>query len=297
MRLIVRAGAAQDPKGKPGVADARRRRCSTRARRRKTRRADRRRDRLRSAARSAPGAGTDLSSSTRRHEGQLRRRRCDLCPTSRGTRVRARGDRAAAAADAVGAAGQLRGSGVHRRTPCSTGWSTASIPTACRTAARRRSLAGDHARRPRRVPPALLRAEQRDSRDRRRRHRRGGVRRRREGVRRLGSAREVPRRARSIAPPDRRAASSSSTSPTPCRRRSASATSAIPRKHPDYHGARPGRQDPRRRGRATGCTSVLRSERGLTYGASGRHGRAQETRRLSSPRPTRGPRRPAKRCG
>ena len=60
---------------------------------------------------------------------------------------------------------------------------------------------------------------------------------------------------------------SSSTGPAPCRRRSASATSALPRKHPDYLaldlaikilGGEGGNRLHR----------VLRSERGLTYGAS-----------------------------
>ena len=94
----------------------------------------------------------------------------------------------------------------------------------------------------------------------------------------------------------RRGASSSSTSPTPCRPRSASATSALPRKHPDYLALDLADQDPRRRRRQPAAPrAALRARPDLRR--LGRHRTRSRRRATSSPRPTPAPRRPAKRCG
>ena len=101
--------------------------------------------------------------------------------------------------------------------------------------------------------------------DRRRRHRRGGVRRRRARVRQLGEGADAVPQAGEPPPPTRRVVVIDR--PARCRPRFASATSALPRKHPDYLaldlaikilGGEGGNRLHR----------VLRSERGLTYGAS-----------------------------
>ena len=75
-------------------------------------------------------------------EGQLRRRDAHAVRDGAAAGVRAGRDRAAAAADAVGPAGQPRGSRSTSPTPCSIGSSTDSIRTACRPTARRRRLPG-----------------------------------------------------------------------------------------------------------------------------------------------------------
>ena len=102
--------------------------------------------------------------------------------------------------------------------------------------------------------------------DRRRRDGRRSVRRRQEGLRRLGSARDVPRRRVHRAARSDAARRSSSTSRTPCRPRCASATSASRAIIPTtwrstwrsaFSAARASNR----------LHQVLRTERGLTYGA------------------------------
>ena len=225
MRMIVRAGGALDPKDKLGLARPRGRRCSTQGTDDAVGQRAERRDRLH---RRRDGRRRRHRSELRQHgrdEGQLRGRPAHAVRHGAASGVRAGGDRAAAPADAVEPAGQLRGSRSSSPTPCSTGWSTASIRTACRRPARRR-------RSPRITRDDLvafhqpqLRAEQRHPRDRRRRHGRGGVRRRDRRCSATGSGARC-RRDASSRRPIRRAASSSSTSRTRCRPRSASGTSA-----------------------------------------------------------------------
>ena len=88
------------------------------------------------------------------------------------------------------------------------------------------SLADADAAGHRRLPPAVLRAQQRADRHRRRRERGRGDRRAREGVRRLAVARRPGVQADRSAAADA-SASSSSTSRMRCRRRFASASSAF----------------------------------------------------------------------
>ena len=106
----------------------------------------------------------------------------------------------------------------------------------------------DHARRPRRVSPHLVRAEQRAARHRRRPDGRRGVCGRREGVRRLGDARRAGRSSPSTRR-RRRGASSSSIGPDRRRPRFASGTSAIAAHASGLPAARPGDPHSRRRGR------------------------------------------------
>ena len=138
-----------------------RRRCSIRARRRS------RRSEMNDAidfigGAMGAGAGTDLT--LRQHgrdEGQLRDRAADAVRHGAASGVRAGGDRAPAAADAVGPAGQPRGSRSTSPTPCSIGSSTASIRTACPTAARPRRSPASRATICVAFHQQLLRAEQR----------------------------------------------------------------------------------------------------------------------------------------
>ena len=204
MRLLVRAGTSSDPKDKLGLAhlaasllDQGTTTKSARGderRRRLHRRRDGRRRRHRSDLRQHGG-----------DEGQLRRPACGCCPTWRGSR-RSRRPKSSGSASRC-----CRGCRSASRIPdtsptrCSIGWSTGSIPTACRRTARRRrspaltrdDLVAFHAR--------YLRAEQRHPRDRRRRDRRRGVRGGEEGVRRLGRS-AICRRRPSSSRPIRRAA-------------------------------------------------------------------------------------------
>ena len=86
MRLLVRAGAAQDPEGKARRRRARRRSCSTRARRRDS--AQQIADQIdfdRRRARHRLGHGSDLRQ-RRRDEGLVRARRWTCWPTSSATR-------------------------------------------------------------------------------------------------------------------------------------------------------------------------------------------------------------------
>ena len=114
MRLLVRAGSALGSEGQarpraPGGVAARSGHDDEVGRRAERRdRFHRRRDGRRRRHRP------DLRQHGR-DEGQLRDRHADAVGHGAASGVRAGGDRAAAAADAVGAAGQLRGSRVHRR--------------------------------------------------------------------------------------------------------------------------------------------------------------------------------------
>ena len=71
---------------------------------------------------------------------------------------------------------------------------------------------------------------------------------------------------------------------------------AMPRKHPDYMALNLATKILGGEG-ANRLQSVLRSERGLTYGASADMDAYKLGRTRSSPRPTRRRRRPARRCG
>ena len=134
---------------------------------------------------------------------------------------------------AVGPEGQLRRSGVSRqRRVRSAGLRLPSVrPAAVRHARLDRR---DHARRSAGVSQELVRRQQRDPRDRRRRHGGRSLRRRRARVRLVGKRAGSGRRRSRPIRRRRRAASSSSISRARCRPRSASATSRIPRKHPDF---------------------------------------------------------------
>ena len=276
--MIVRAGGALDPKDKVGLADLAASlldaghddQVGDRAERgdRLHRRRDGRRRRHRSELRQHD-----------RDEGQLRGRPAHAVRHGAASGVRAGGDRAAAPADAVGPAGQLRRSRSSSPTPCSSGWSTASIRTACRRPARpRRSprITRDDLRR---VSPAELRAEQRDS---RRSSATSPTRRRSTASTKVfgdWERREVPRRHVRSRRPIRRGASSSSTSPTPCRPRCASGTSAIRRNHADYMALNLAIRILGGEG-ANRLHQVLRTERGLTYGAQADMDTLQRERRL-----------------
>ena len=86
LRLIVRAGGAQDPADKPGVA-ALAAALLDQGTTTEERRADRHARSIRSAARSAPGAGSDLTFiNAVGHEGQPGLRAATWCPMSRGIR-------------------------------------------------------------------------------------------------------------------------------------------------------------------------------------------------------------------
>ena len=140
MRLLVRAGARADPADKPGVAHARRRRCSIRARRRSRRRRSTTRS-TSSAARWAPApaptltylnmvvmkdsfdaasdAVADMARQPAFAQDEIERQRQQI---------------------AVGAAGQLRRSRVHRqRRVRSAGLRLPSVRHAADRHARRRS--------------------------------------------------------------------------------------------------------------------------------------------------------------
>ena len=125
-------------------------------------------------------------------EGQLRGRAAHAVRHGAPSGVLAGGDRAPAAADAVRPAGQPRRSRTTSPTRCSIGWSTASIPTACRTPARRNrspaitrdDLVAFHRQ--------VFRPEQRHPRHRRRRDGGGSVRRRSRRCSATGRGSDVP---------------------------------------------------------------------------------------------------------
>ena len=126
---------------------------------------------------------------------------------------------------------------------------------------------------------ALLRAEQRDPRDRRRRHRRGSVRRRAKRVFGDWERRDVAGADRSSSRRSRRAASSSSTSRTRCRPRCASATSASRASIPTTWRSNLAIRILGGEG-SNRLHQVLRTERGLTYGAQADMRHAEGDRRL-----------------
>ena len=137
MRMVVRAGSVQDPPGKAGVANLT---GSLLDQGTTTKSAQQIADQIDFIGGAlGTGSGSDLSfvnvivmkDSFGVGDGPAVRRRSE-------PRVRRRGDRAAEAAGDVVAAGQRRGSRLHRRRACSIGWCTASTPTDCRTAVRRR---------------------------------------------------------------------------------------------------------------------------------------------------------------
>ena len=179
-------------------------------------------------------------------------------------------------------------------TSSSIAWCSASIRTAGRTRARRSRL-------PRITRDDLVAfhrtwfvPEQRAARDRRRPDRRRGVCRRREGVRQLGAARRAgdqgrPTRRR------RRAASSSSIGPGSAQTEIRVGHLAIARTHPDFVPLDLAIRILGGEG-ANRLFGVLRSDRGLTYGASADF-HTFKNGGESSPRPTRGRRPPASRCG
>ncbi len=137
MRMIVRAGARSIRAARPGSPISRRR-SSIRARRRES--ANEMNDAIDFIGGAmGAGAGTDLTFVNivvMKDSFETGLRHAVRHGAASG--VRAGGDRAAAPADAVDPAGELRGSRSSSPTPCSIGSSTAFTRTACRRAARRR---------------------------------------------------------------------------------------------------------------------------------------------------------------
>ena len=146
---------------------------------------------------------------------------------------------------------------------CSIGWSTDSIRTACRTTARRSRSQSITARRPARVsrayfvPNNAILAVVGDVTPRKRSQ--------------APSACSAPGRARvgrrAGAPPDAHTPRDVVDKPDAVQTEIRVGQLALPRKHPDYLAMRPDDEDPWR-GRRNRLHRVLRSERGLTYGAS-----------------------------
>ena len=209
------------------------------------RRADRDDDRLdRRRDRRRRGERPDLHQ-RRRHEGQPGRRPRSRVRPRAASGVRDRGDRAAAAADPLGAEGQLRRSRLPGRRRVRS--ARLRVPSVRQAGFRHAGIdRRDHARGSARVPQALVRRQQRHPRDRRRRHGGRSVRGRRARVRQRGSA-SICRRRRPTSRRRRPAASSSSIGRARRRPRSASATSALPRRHHDYLALDIAIEDPRRR--------------------------------------------------
>ena len=178
----------------------------------------------------------------------------------------------------VDAAGELRRSRSSLPTRCSIGWSTASIRTACRRAARRRRWRRLRATTSWRSTQNFV-AQQRHSGDRRRRHGRGGVRRRAEGVRRLAAARGGPsavhRAARADTPRDRGQQARCGAD------RSARRAPRDQAQSRRLHGAQPDASHPRRRRREPAAPGAARRARPHLR-REGRHGHAARKRRLRS---------------
>ena len=131
------------------------------------------------------------------------------------------------------AAGERRRPGLRRRRRCSIGWSTASIRTGCRAAARPRrwpSITRDDLQAFHRQ---LLRAQQHDPGDRRRRHQRGSVRARPSGCSARWPRGEVPP-SKPIEPPPPTRRIVVVDKPDAVQTEIRVGQLAIPRKHPDY---------------------------------------------------------------
>ena len=169
-----------------------------------------------------------------RDEGQLRRSACGCCPTSRAVRRSRR--------EEIERQRQQTLSGlkvsledpeyIAERGVRSAGLRLPSVRHAADRHAANRSprITRDDLRR---VPPPLLRAEQRHPRRRRRRHRGRGVRRRDEGLRRLG-ARATCRPTRSSTPPEPTRRVVIVNKPDAVQTEIRVGHIGIQRKHPDY---------------------------------------------------------------
>ena len=191
VRMIVRAGAAHDPKGKHGLAMLTATLLDQGAGK-PHRRADRRDDRLhRRRARHRRRHRPDLHQ-RRRDERQLRGRARSGRRRRAAADVRARRDRAAARAGAVGAEGLGRRPGVGRRAGDRS--PDLRVPSLRHARQRHGGIAGlADARGLRGLPQAALRAEQRPDRGGRRHQRRRCDGRAREALRRLEAGRGARR--------------------------------------------------------------------------------------------------------
>ena len=137
MRLLVGAGAAEDPQGKAGLSGLL---GSLLDQGTSTRTAQEIADQIDTIGGAlGTGSGSDLSFANvvvmKDSFGMAMELLADVV---RNPEVRRRGDRPPEAAGDLVAAGQRHRPGLRRLDRCSTGWSTASIPTACPAAARPR---------------------------------------------------------------------------------------------------------------------------------------------------------------
>ena len=227
-------------------------------------------------------------------EGQLRLR---ARPDGRGRTdafVPAGRTRSRSHAGALGDGRQHAGPGVRRR--CRHRSARLRIPSVWPARQRHAGVALDHhPRRPRAVPQGVVLAQQRPAGRGWRRQRRRGLRRRDQvpsasGSRTSRRCHAAGRRARADA--SRGARRPAQLDPDRDSRRSRRDRAQSPR----LHGAEPGHQDSRRRGRQSPAERPPLRE-GPDLRRVGRHGRLQAVRARSSPRPIRRPRRPARRCG
>ena len=188
LRLMVRAGGAQDPADKPGVAALVAALLDQGTTTRSAEQIAHTIDSIGGVI--GAGSGTEYTFvAGDRDEGQLRPRAGSGVRHREEPGVRAAGNRAAAQADAVVADRQLRRPRVsgRRGVRAARVWAASLRPARLRHAgvARRH-----HPRRSGHVPQDLVRGQQRHPRRRRRRDDRRGVRRRRARVRQLGQGRE-----------------------------------------------------------------------------------------------------------
>ena len=251
---------------------------------------------IRPAASLGAGSGNELTyisgavdqGSDRRRPGAGRPTWCSI-PRSAGEEIALQ-----RRAGAVGAAGRLRRSGLPGRRRLRP---PGVRPSPVRPAERRHARLDrpPHARRSVAFHRALVRAEQRAAGHRRRPHRRRGVRRGRAGLRRLGPTAPCRRSRRPISPPAARRDGRSSIGRARRRPRFASGTS---RSRAPIRTTSPFDLAIRILGGegANRLFGVLRSDRGLTYGASADLQHLQGRAAKSWPRPTRGRRPRARRC-
>ncbi len=278
MRLLVRAGAAQDPAGKPGVATL----VASLLDQGTTtpdRRADRRRRSTSIGGALGAGAGTDLT--LRQHgrdEGQLRARRWTCCPTSRATR-RSRprrssgsGSRSLSALQVSSEDPEYIADAVFDRLVY--GFHPYGLPGPGTP----ETIAAHHARRSRRVPQGAgsrrtTRSSPSSATSPRDEAFAGAERAFGDWAAREATAGHAGRAAAADAPRRRHRQARRGADRDSRRATSASRASTRTTWRSTWRSRSSAARAP------TGCTGCCASERGLTYGASGRHQRAQGRRR------------------